>query len=200
MTGDLPDLPDLPHGLAPPLHLLEPWWRRPETWGWALALLLLLALALWTWRRWRRWRRMRLAELDAGPAPTATPVRRSRWLTEVNRIWQEHREGGDLRRGLAELSRLLRDHFAARLPGVSSHPGLTAGEVARQAHGEVFLLLSLVSLHQFGRREPQQQDFDDICRMAVEVLERGEDAAGEAPSAAAKSGRRHAGAPREGSP
>jgi|GEM_PF-2288301 len=196
MTGDLP------HGLAPALHLLEPWWRRPETWGRALALLLLLALALWAWRRWRLWRRRRLAELGDGPSPSPspTPARRSHWVAEVHRIWQEHREGGDLRRGLAELSRLLRDHFADRLTGVSSHPGLTAGEVARHADGEVSLLLGLVSLHQFGRREPRQEDFDDICRMAVGVLDGPDGAAGEAASSAGNSEPRGAGAPRGESP
>lgn len=136
---------------------------------WLVAAVLLLLALLWLRRR----RRRRTAVAVPPPANLPPPPAPAGGLAgAVRRLRQRYRSGADLRRGLQELSALLRGHFAAALPAAERHRGLTAVDLARRL-GEVpaARLLRLLASHQFGRREPTADDFDAVCDLAEATVE-----------------------------
>jgi hypothetical protein len=158
---------ELPHGLAPALHLLAPWWQRPGVW-------LLAALALLLLVRWLRRRRRSRGRAEVAPPRTTlppAPAAAGGIAAAVRRLRDRYRGSPELRRGLQELSDLLRGHFSAALPAAQRQPGLTALQLAgRLGDGPGARLLRLLAGHQFGRREPTGDDFDAVCELAEESV------------------------------
>lgn len=152
----------LPHGIADPLHIDEPF----PTWA-------LVAAALGVWLLYRLFRYVRdrpavpLPVLESSPAPAQD----GRIGSVIEAIRRRAFERNALRAGCHELAAALREHFGRNLaPGVSLEH-LTASEIERRlgdtAVSRYFRLLSGL---QFLRRPPTASDFDGACDLALEVV------------------------------
>jgi hypothetical protein len=158
----------LPAGLSGPLHILEPEGFSP--WWWLLGAILLYLL----WRRLRRWWRevpsrtprasTRPGRGKAGPAHGLTrSIERLRTVTHAT---------GQYRAGFHALAQTLRESIEAGRLGRAVPGGrcLTARELAEPL-GDTALsrFLHLLADFQFDRREPDGDDFDGACDLAVDI-------------------------------
>lgn len=158
----------LPAGLSGPLHILEPEGFSP--WWWLLGAVLLYLL----WRRLRRWWR----EIPTRQPRTASPVRRSRRggggeaAQKIQRLQALYRTTGQYREGCHALAHMLREFVAEGRLGRPVPGGrcLTARELAEPL-GDTALSRFLQRLAdlQFDRREPDGEDFDGACDLAVDL-------------------------------
>lgn len=147
---------ELPAGPADPLHVLTP---EPSYWPWVF-LLGALALAWWWFSR-----RRRQEPEPARPVPTPeTPAPPPPEADFVDRIRERFGNRGEYRAGFHALSEGLR----AQLSSKSGQPMAfwTREEIERHM-GEIPALsvFEWLARHQFGRRMPEQEDFDQGCEL-----------------------------------
>jgi len=155
-------MPQLPAGLSPPLHVLEP---SGFPYG-ALLALLALALLWWLLRRRRRPR----ATATATPRATlaAVPGPRSDLQRAIDALRRRTLRSADYRAGCHHLAELLRRHGEE----TGRHPlsVLTAGEIATLlGRAPLAAVLELLAELQFRRHEPTRDDFEGACDFAGEV-------------------------------
>ncbi|MFQ5527331.1 MAG: hypothetical protein ACE5GX_13845 [Thermoanaerobaculia bacterium] len=157
----------LPHGLAEPLHIDEPF----PTWK-----LVVAALVAWLLYRLARWFLARLSAARAAvprlPPPRIPASGIVGLIGEIRRRYH-----GDYRRGCHELAAALRRHFGQESGTRSSvrrhpFPKLTVGEIrARIGDTAISRLFGLLAELQFFRREPTKSDFEGACDLAIDVAQ-----------------------------
>lgn len=159
----------LPHGLADPLHIDEPF---------PLWTLVAGALVLWLLYRMVRSLRERLTVRPASvpvAIPTEKPPEDGGIASVIEAIRRRYRRHEAYRHGCHELASALREHFdrSAEKPTTSdSLTTLTAAEMARNlGDSAVARLFGLLAQLQFYRRAPTRSDFDGACDLALEVAE-----------------------------
>lgn len=167
-TPDAPTSPDavpeLPAGLADPLHLPEV--MAPWVFGCGCLLLLLLAVLLVLW--WLS----RLGKRATKPAAAKQPPNpRPRARSAGDRIDAlAERFEADPRQGCHHLAALLRDHFETERHEPLDH--LTAREISgRLGDGKMTKLLTRLADLQFGRDDPSPRSFRSLCRDARWLVE-----------------------------
>lgn len=157
--------PALPGDLAEVLHILDP--STGEGFPWRLPGLLLAAL-LWLWLR-RRWR------WEPPPPPAAPPKAPivpsqgdSRLAAQIAELRGSVLISGQFRQGCHRLAELLRQ----RGEEVEGRPlsRWTAGEIAGYlGDSALSRVVTLLAELQFGRRVPNQSDFEGVCELAAEA-------------------------------
>lgn len=150
----------LPGGLADPLHLSYPVpWTALMIFGLLLLFGILLALLL-AWVR-------RPSTPPPVPQPAA-PARGVGIADAIEELRRRHGTSSSFRVGCHELALLLRRHFEQ----ASGHEysTWTAGEMRRHV-GDTALsrFFGFLADLQFGRRRPNQNDFDGACDLALDV-------------------------------
>ncbi len=158
----------LPAGLSGPLHILEPEGFSP--WWWFLAAVLLYLL----WRRLRRWWREIPARMPRTTSPNRRPGKGKGGgpTKQIQRLQALYRTTGQYREGCHALARMLREFVAEGQLGRAVRGGrcLTARELAEPL-GDTALsrFFQLLADLQFDRREPDSDDFDGACDLAVDI-------------------------------
>lgn len=155
---------DLPGPLAEPLHFPNPALAR-----WPILALLAIAGLWWLYRRSRR--------AEEGPAVTAPVARPRPERTGLAQALYDLREqtlkSGNFREGCHQLASLLKSHFARTGFGSRERvpcTRMTAREI-RQAVGKTAASRLLIRLEdlRFGKAEPVQGSFQQVCRRAQKV-------------------------------
>ncbi len=157
--------PELPAGLADPLHLpkaVAPWMV-----GCGCLVLLLLAVLLVLWGLYRLGKRVKAKPRAAKPPPP--PRARAGGIgSRIEALAEEFT--ADPRQGCHQLAAMLRDHFEADRRERLDH--LTAREIgSRLGDGKIAKLLLQLAGLQFGRDEPSPRAFRGICRDARWLVE-----------------------------
>lgn len=173
---------DLPGSLAEPLHILEPA-AESSVLPWLLALALVAALLAW----WIRHRARRQA--PAAPDVVVRVSKEGRGIVgRIRRLRQKYLHRYDRREGCHELAMVLRDHLETRVDAMVATAGradsaawrrrpplsvLTAREIAALlGDGSLARFLVRLAGHQFGRIEPDQRTFVELCDLAEEAVKR----------------------------
>ena len=154
----------LPHGVADPLHINEPF----PIWT-----LVVAGLMLWLLYRLVRFLKQRSAEaISPPPSPSLPAPRSSRIAAVIEDIRRRYRERKAYRSGCHELAAALREHFDSGHSTKDPMTTLTAAEMTRRiGDTAVSRLFGVLSELQFYRRPPTQSDFDGACDLALEVAE-----------------------------
>ena len=157
----------LPAGVADSLHILEP---EPSPWPKVAMIAALLLLLLFLLLRRRRPRPAPAPVLKSVPAVQA-PVD-SHFVDEIRLRFTR---SGELRKGCHALAEGLRLHLDRVLGGRFST--MTVSEVEeRLGQGATAAVLDLLGQLQFQQREPEQDEFQEVCKMtrsAAEAVESG---------------------------
>lgn len=154
----------LPHGIADPLHINEPF-----------PLWMVLAAGLLLWLLYRLFRLVQRRRAEPPPsvvAPPPIPAGASGIATVIEAIRRRYRKRKAHRHGCHKLAAALRKHFDRDLERKASLATLTAAEMTRLiGDTPVARLFGVLSELQFYRRPPTRGDFEGACDLALEVAE-----------------------------